>query len=339
MPENDHYVIIGNGPAGNHAADVLRDNDKEARISIISDEPVIYYYRHKLNEFITGKMDEDSLKVRPSSYYKKKNIRLRLGQRVDRIDPEKKILYLSHMEKVGFTKLVLAVGGTPRALPAQAGYEKHLTFMNNFIDAVKLKDILSKTKRIVVLGGDLISLSLIKELVKLNRDIKLFLYKASFWPLVISDSIVEKVSSSMLKNNIKTYAEDPIKSITKKGSSFTVKTGSGETFTTDIILSFTGLTPNIKFIAGSGIDIERGVLVDNRLRTNFKDIYACGDCAQIYNPEIKDYWISIGWDNAKHQGRVVAYNILGKNKTIKPVTKKIIDIEGIKLKTSWWQEL
>ena len=43
MPENDHYVIIGNGPAGNHAADVLRDNDKEARISIISDEPVTYY--------------------------------------------------------------------------------------------------------------------------------------------------------------------------------------------------------------------------------------------------------------------------------------------------------
>ena len=90
MPKNDHYVVIGNGPAGNKAVDRLRAEDQEARVTIISDEAFSFYYRYKLPDFIADRISEDSLKARPYTIYKEKNIRLRLGQRVERIDPDEK---------------------------------------------------------------------------------------------------------------------------------------------------------------------------------------------------------------------------------------------------------
>ena len=97
MPKKDHYVIIGNGPAGNKAADVLRENDRNARITILSDEHFSFYYRHKLCDFMSGVIDEDTLKVKFYKEYKEKNIRLRLGQRVEKIDPDSKTLFLKSM--------------------------------------------------------------------------------------------------------------------------------------------------------------------------------------------------------------------------------------------------
>ena len=127
MPKNDHYVIIGNGPAGNRAADVLRENDTDARVTIISDESFSYYYRHMLPKFAVGTKTEEELIVRPFTVYKEKRIRMRLGQKVERIDPENRILYLKHMEKVNFTKLILAVGGTPRILPSLTSFKEHFS--------------------------------------------------------------------------------------------------------------------------------------------------------------------------------------------------------------------
>ena len=77
--------------------------------------------------------------------------------------------------------------------------------------------------------------------------------------------------------------------------------------------------------------------MDDNLRTNYKDIYACGDCAQIYNPELKSYWVSIGWQNAELQGEIAALNLLGDQKVIKPLPKKVLEVEGIKVNTSWWK--
>ncbi len=84
-----------------------------------------------------------------------------------------------------------------------------------------------------------------------------------------------------------------------------------------------GMNPNIQFAVGSGINTDRGILVDERLMTNIDDIYACGDCAQIYNSSLKDYWVSTGWHNAEIQGKVAAENLLGESHIV-PYPKETI---------------
>ena len=216
MPKKDHYVIIGNGPAGNRVADVLRENDNEARVTIVSDESFCYYYRHKLPQFVAGKIDEESLRIRPYSVYKEQNIRMRLGQRVERIDPDEKMLYLKHMEMVSFTKLILAVGGTPRIPPTLARFENSLTFMSRYSDAIEIRPKLEKSKKIFVLGGDLTSLGFIKQLIGLKKEIVFFLNRESFWPFELTQEMADSIRSSLKKKNVETIVDDGIESISRK---------------------------------------------------------------------------------------------------------------------------
>ena len=338
MPKNDHYVIIGNGPAGNKAADRLRDRDKEARVTIISDEAFSFYYRYKLPDFIAGRISEDALKVRPYTIYKEKNIRLRLGQRVERIDPDEKVLYLKHMEKVGYTKLILATGGSPRVPPSFIRFMEYFTFMTNYNDAVRIRPELQKAKDIIVIGGDLISLRFIKMLTGMKKNIYFILSRNCFWPIELTSRMAGKISSSLEKKEIKTLVDTPIAAITRQKNKLLLETGEGQKIRVDMICSFLGLKPNIDFIVGSGIDTEKGILVNEYLQTNYADIYACGECAQIYNPKLKDYWISIGSENAALQGETAALSLLGAHKVIKPVPKNLLNVGGVSVNTSWWKQ-
>ncbi len=337
MPREDHYVIIGNGPAGNSAADFLRRHDEEARITIISNESLSFYLRNKLPDFIAGKADEKDLIVRPYSVYKEKNIRMRLGQQVDRIDPTEKTLYLKHLEKVSYTKLIIATGGTPNTLPSMATFSEHLKFMTTHTDAVHLIPGIRNSNSFVVMGGDVISFKFIRMLKNMGKDVTLVLYGDAFWPFSLTEEMIGTIKTNMENEGLHVIYQDRVSSVEKKDRGYVVGTEKGTTLPCDMVFSFLGLVPNIRFIVGSGIDTDRGILVDDNLRTNFPDIYACGDCAQIYNPELKSYWVSIGWQNAQVQGMAAARNLLGDNKVIKPLPQKVLEVEGLRVNTSWWK--
>lgn len=338
MSAKDHFIIIGNGPAGNSAAEVLRENDQKARITIISTESFSFYYRHRLKDFVSGRISADDLVVKHYSEYQEKNIRLRLGQFVERIDPENKVLYLKHMEKINYTKLIIATGGSPRILPSLTRFQEYLTLFSTYSDTVNLKPQIEKAKNITVLGGDLTSFSFVKSLVKAGKNVSFLLYNDAFWPIALTDEMVVKIEENLKEHKVETVFDDPVEIITKKGKKYTIKTKNKKNIKADIIFSLMGMIPNIRFILGSRIDTDRGVLVDANLRTNYKDIYAAGDCAQIYNPTLKNYWVSIGWRNASEQGKFAALNLLGDSKVIELPKEEIFEYEGIKVNTSWWKK-
>ncbi len=338
MSAKDHFIIIGNGPAGNSAAEELRANDKKARITIISTESFSFYYRHRLKDFVSGRIPAEDLVVKHYSEYKEKNIRLRLGQFVEKIDPDKKVLYLKHMEKINYTKLIIATGGSPRILPSLTRFQDYLTMFSTYSDTVGLRPQIEKAKEIVVLGGDLTSFSFVKSLVKACKKVSFLLFNEAFWPISLTDEMVIKIEENLKAHNVETFFNDSVEMITKSKSRYTIETKQNKKIKSDIIISLMGMIPNIRFILGSSIDTDRGVLVDAYLRTNFKDIYAAGDCAQIYNPTLKNYWVSIGWMNAEEQGKIAALNLLGDSKIIEPPKEEIFEYEGIKVNTSWWKK-
>ena len=106
----------------------------------------------------------------------------------------------------------------------------------------------------------------------------------------------------------------------------------------NLIGAFFGLVPDIKFLAKSGLKIDRGIIVDEYLNTGFPGVYAAGDCAQIYHPELKDYWVSIGHDNAVTLGRSAALNLIGEKIKAEPASTCIFDVGGINVNSSWWME-
>ncbi len=337
MPSNDHYVIIGNGPAGNHAADVLRKNDPDARITLLSNESMLFYYKHKLPALIKGTIGDTELSVKGARDYKEKNIRLRLGQEVERIDPRENRIYLKHMEIMSYTKLLIASGASPRVLPLVSNFAKHLKLFSSFTDALNQIGDIRNGRRYLVLGGDLVSFKFVRMLKSMGKEVDCLLYPDAFWPFTLTKDMAEAVNKSLTKDGIRVLSNDGLKSMNQTCEGIDVVTDNGYTATFDSVYAFLGMVPNISFALGSGIDTDRGILVNDHLKTNFNNVYAAGDCAQIYNPDIKSYWLSVGWKNAAVQGAVAAENLLGAGYVITPSPKSILSVEGFTVDTSWWE--
>ena len=118
----EHFVIIGNGPAGNQAAITLREKVSEARITMIDRESVRCYKPNLLPDYVAGRVSEDKLYVSPLDFYKSKGIKLRLGQKVVDVNFAKKEITLDHKEVIRFSGLILTVGGKPR-IPEDVGLQ------------------------------------------------------------------------------------------------------------------------------------------------------------------------------------------------------------------------
>ncbi|MCK5349370.1 MAG: FAD-dependent oxidoreductase, partial [Desulfobacula sp.] len=227
MPFNDHYVIIGNGPAGNHAAITLRKKDKDAKITIISDECVPYYYKPKLTNFIADETPREALMVNFLDSYKAKDIRIRLGQEVERIDPESKTLFLQHMEKIEFSKLIIASGSRERVLPTMSRYANHLKFITSYTDVMAVKEEIKKVKKFFIFGGDLVGFKFLRMLNSMGKTVTILIYPNAFWPYNLTDDMLAKITESLSNFNTDIIVKDDISTIEELNGSYRVKTQKG----------------------------------------------------------------------------------------------------------------
>ena len=334
---SEHYVIIGNGVAANRAADILREGDIDSRITMISREFFPFYFRHKLRFYVSGELGEDQLVVCPPSRYREQNIRLRLGQEVQRVDLKEKTLYLKHMEKVHYTRLLLCCGGRPRVPEIHYPYRKHFTILKGLSHARGFREQISGVERVLMVGGDLVSLKMTETLLRMGREVLFMIDRDSFWPLSLADEIRDGFAERLKKHGAEVIIDDEITGIDEAKPGYEVTTRRERKISCGMVGAFFGLVPNVDFLFSSGLDIDRGILVDDHLQTSDPDVWAAGDCAQIWNPAINNYWVSIGWENARILGEVAAMNMLGESATAGAPKECALEYEGIKVNTSWWQ--
>ena len=339
MPTNDHYVILGNGPAGNHAAAKLREKDGDATVTILSDEAVPFYYKPKLTRYILDEIDVSELLVKQLSDYADQGIRVRLGQPVERIDPGANTVHLAQGETVQYTKLIIATGARQRILSSMAPYASCLQFVSSYDQAVACKEDIRRAESVLIFGGDLVGFKFVRLLTRMNKQVSLLIYPGAFWPFSLDDEMESVIEASLAGLNVDLIKKDGIENIIPAEKGYRVITRSGLEKRVDIVFSFNGLEPNVEFALDSGLDIDRGILVNEYMQTSHPDVYACGSCAQIFNPGIRAHTTSIGWANAVTQGELAALNLLGEHREVQWAGRKYFDLEGVKIKTTWWEDI
>ncbi len=337
MPEQ-RCVIIGNGPAANEAAITLRENAPDMRITIIGAERSGHYRAYLLPDFVCGKVAEESLYVHPPAFYRERNLHLRLGQSVVNIDFHACKITLDHKEVLTYDGLVLAVGSKPRIPEPLLIFEDLMLTLKTVRDAHIWRERLTEVDSALIIGGDLTSLSFANALLTMGKQVKFMLNEDSFWPVRCTEKILSEASEKLRAKGVDVILSNKIKGIAQeKDDRFHVETNA-RNFHIGLIGAFFGLRPNVKFLAKTGVLLEKGILVDKYLRTGFENVYAAGDCAQVYHPEFKDYWVSIGYRNARNLGRTAALNLLGGKFQADVAAKNIFEVDGIVVNTSWWTE-
>ncbi len=334
----EHFVIIGNGPAGNEAAHTLRQEAPEARVTLISRDRDSCYRPHQLPDLIAGKREEDGLFVCRRDEYSGGGIKLRSGQTVVGVNLERKELILDHKEVIPYSGLIIAVGGRPRIPEPYRGFQDLMLTLKTLEDARAWIESLSQVESALLVGGDLTSMAVCKALLHLGKKIYFMLDEEAFWPVRFSERLAEEATKSLTKRGVEVLSGRKIRSVVPVRPRVYEVRVEEQRFEVGLIGAFFGLVPDISFLAGSGLRIDRGILVDEYLHAGFEGVYATGDCAQIYHPEIRDYWVSVGHDNAVALGRAAALNLAGKRVEAKVPVESIFEMEGIMVNTSWWTE-
>lgn len=333
-----HFVIIGNGPAANEAATALREQASDVRITMISKEPIRYYKPHLLPDFIAARISEEDLYVNPLEFYKENNIKLRLGQNVVAVNPEINEVVLEHKEVVKFDGLIIATGGKPRVPEPLQVFEDLMLRLKTVSDAKLWVDKLAKVDSVLIVGGDLTSLSFTKALLSLGKKVYFMLHSDSFWPVGLNDGLFCEVAQRLTDRDVECVSCRKIMRLARVSEDSIEVETEDRRLRVGALGAFFGLVPDVKFLARSGLAIERGIVVDEFLRTRFEGVYAAGDCAQVYHPGIKDYWVSIGYNNARNLGRIAALNLLGDRLSAEAVPAGIFQMDEILVNTSWWTE-
>jgi nitrite reductase (NADH) large subunit len=331
-----HYVIIGNGSAGNRAADIIREGDADGRITLISAEPTPYVVRHELAPFLVEDREFESLSVHDPAWYEKRNIRLRLNQPVIRIDARDSSLLLAHREKIRYDKVLICSGAAHR-VPEYLSHFKHLvTKFSNGKDAILFKQRMREIDHLTLLGGDCIALQLLTALLPEGKRITLVMDEYRFWPLEFDRQTKDRLADCLEKKGIEVIRDDFVTDIEKNGR-LVITTRKGTRIETDEALVCSGMRPNLQYLDDSGIDMQQGILVNEFLETNLENIWAAGECAQIYYEEIRDYRLSTGYVNAINQGELAAGNMLGgTEKAVLPALGNVI-VEGETFTTYGWK--
>jgi len=332
-----HFVVIGNGPAGNRAARTLREKAPGDRVTVISKVRQSCYSPHRLPDFIAGRIVEEKVLVCPYEAYRDNMIKLRCSQEAVSVDLGKRRVVLGHKEVVPFDGLIIAVGGRPFVPERLAPFRDVVFTLKTMEDAKAWIVQLAKVESVLLVGGDLTSFSVARALLHLGKKVHFLLDREAFWPLRADDGLLASAAESLSGKGVDVISDGELKGISAlAGGGYEVQVGDW-TVQPGMIGAFYGLVPDVGFLARSGLRIDRGILVDEHLNAGFPDVFATGDCAQIYHPELRDYWVSVGYENALALGRIAALNLTCGEERETAEPESILEVKGVSLDTSWWK--
>ncbi|MFZ0450622.1 MAG: FAD/NAD(P)-binding oxidoreductase [Desulfatiglandaceae bacterium] len=336
--KEEHFIIIGMGPSGTKAAITLRKQAPEARITILSKDAERAFTPHMLPDFIAGKILEKDLYPYDPSTWDDLDIHIRRCQRVTDVSPGNGHLLLDHREVLRFTGLILAVGGRPQIPEPYLPFQDLMSTLKTVKDAKQWIEKLEGVDSVLVIGGDLTSLAVAKALLHLGKKVFFLINEDAFWPLRYDMDLMRKVSERLSQGGVEVIPSGKLGGLFRNANGKTQVRIDDRTLQVGMVGTFFGLAPDIRFLARSGFSMDRGILVDEYLNTGFEGIYATGDCAQVYHPGLRDYWVSIGYENALNLGRIAALNLAGRRVQAKVSGESIFKVRGVNVNTSWWVE-
>jgi len=331
------HVIIGAGIAGVSAAQSIKKIDAHAEVILIGEERYFPYNRYLLTDFLCESISNESIFYTSAQYFDEKGIKLRKGEYVKAIDPDKKSVKFFHNEVMNYDKLLITTGGCPVLGPVLRRYGDNIQRYYSLKDILLIKRKLSKIRKCVVYGSGLSTLDMIRGMHNLGIKVTYIVHgpKAEF-PIIESDFTAE-LHDFLISKGIEIITDDRIITVNRVGEHYRVLTINKREFITDIVFAWDYYLPNINCIEGTKIEKKIGILVDQQLRTSVDDIYAAGDCVEIYHPGIKDYWINFGWTNASEQGEIAGKSMAGMNEKYQIHDTIIFNLMGKPLRARWWE--
>ncbi|EGQ7843074.1 FAD-dependent oxidoreductase [Vibrio alginolyticus] len=277
---NDPIVIIGSGHSGYQLAAALRAQSETVAITVFTADDGALYSKPALSNALVMNKDGDALQSESALKWESRlNIRVYPHTRVEQIDRANSTLHTS-IGKYAYSRLVLATGASPIEIPIE-GDRSWVMSVNDLVDYRRFRSELQDKKRIAILGDGLIGCEFANDLIESGYEVTVI--GLGQWPMerLIPQQLGESLQSALADRGVQWALQDSITRIEPRSeSSAVLHLNSGKQIEADLVLSAVGLKPNVSLAERAGLEVGRGIKVNQFGQTSDENIYSLGDCVE-----------------------------------------------------------
>jgi 3-phenylpropionate/trans-cinnamate dioxygenase ferredoxin reductase subunit len=315
MTTQPSFIIVGGGLAGALAAETLREEGFDGRITLLGEEPHRPYERPPLSkDYLQGKADRDSIFAHPEPWYADHAVELRLGTAVTSLDPASRTVTTASGVQLGYDKLLLTTGSTPRRISVPGADLDGVRYLRSVDDSERIKAGFAHAHRVAIIGAGWIGLE--TGAAARNAGVEVALLERSELPLlhVLGPETAPIFADLHRDHGVDLRSQVAVAELTGRNGAVTAVILSDESrIDADMVLVGVGITPNTQLAVAAGLDVDNGILVDEHLRSSDPNIFAAGDVANAYNPRLDRHIRVEHWANARRQGATAGKAMLGQD--------------------------
>jgi NAD(P)H-nitrite reductase large subunit len=313
------YLILGNSTAAVGAIEGIRKIDPDGRIVLVSQEPYHTYSRPLISYYLAGEVQEDAMYFRGPGFYDENGVEARLGVRAISLDVARRIVTTSDGEKVPFSRLLIATGGTPFIPPLEgAGCDGIFTF-TSWDDAKAVASYVDQEKpaRALVIGGGLIGIKVSEALVTRGLEIHLVECADGILPGALDEKGSAYALDAMREAGVGADCGTRVEKITSgNGNVSGAVLSTGRVIPCELVIVAAGVVPGLSLVENSPIKIDVGILTNDRGETSVEGVYAAGDVTQVKDTLSGSSRPIPTFPNAYRQGLVAGTNMAGGNAVV-----------------------
>ena len=311
MPET--MVIVGASLAGGSAAVTLRQEGFKGRVLLIGAEPQPPYERPPLSkEYLRSESSFEDALVRAPDFYDENGIETRFGVRATRVDSADKAVELDGGERLLYDKLLVATGGSNRRVPIPGIGLDGIYGLRTVADSERIRAEIAPGRKAVVVGMGFIGSEVAASLRQSGVEVTVVDRNTVPLRRVLGAEIGRVIEGIHRDHGTQLILKDTVAAFEGVGRVERVTTARGRRIECDFAVVGLGVEPSTELLAGAGVKIDNGIVVDEYCRTNVEGIYAAGDVANHYHPVFGRHIRIEHWQNALKQGPAAARNMLGE---------------------------
>lgn len=313
MTNDTSFVIVGASLAGAKAAEGLREEGFDGRISLVGDERERPYERPPLSkDYLQGRSEREKVFVHPEAWYSEHDVDLRLGTTVTAIDRHVQQVSVSGGGHISYDKLLITTGSSPRRLDVPGAELAGVHHLRSIEDAEQIKTAFGRASSVVIIGGGWIGLETAAAARAAGLDVTVLEYAELPLLRVLGREAAQFFADVHREHGVDLRCQVQVSAITGGDAATGVRMDDGTEIAADLVLVGVGITPNVVLAQDAGLEVDNGIMVDEQLRTADPAVYAAGDVANAFHPRFARHIRVEHWANARRQGATVARTMLGQ---------------------------
>jgi len=300
-------VLIGNGMAGVRTIEeILKADPAKYEITIFGKEPYPNYNRIQLSSVLQGNMKLDDIVINSWEWYKQNGIQLYTGEAVVQIDREARAVLSSTGRRVSYDKLIIATGSHPFILPMPGHDKEGVIAFRDIMDCETMIETAKQYRKAVVIGGGLLGLEAARGLLNLNMEVTVVHITHYLMERQLDETAARMLQGELERQGMKFLLQKQTSKILGRKRVTGVAFADGSTEKADLVVMAVGIRPNVELAQACGLEVNRGIVVNDHLQSSDPDIYAVGECAE--HREIVYGLVAPLYE----QGKVLARHIVGQ---------------------------